>query len=565
MAALRTIQASAKSLGKLQSETATGLRVAEASHNAAYWTISVGMKSTVKTMSAVQDALGLSAAVADVTYSALEQTAEVLSQIRDRVIMASTDGVDHRAIQQEIAKLASQTLSIAESSTFGGVNWLITDIEDIYEGDPAARSKQILSSYTGSRDAPLVQHILFDLQSSSLFNSTGGGILEPDPRSPKSLGGIRHASLSSETGYGSSNSRQGSAARQDFMFTGPIDFSSGGSITFDVTVDKDNPSHDIDPPYGSGRTTTVTIDLSVVNAALGTGAGGVISDYGQYISVLSTALTGSGASATYVSAYPSGYVQDRIALLSNASTGYDGSQLSISNLVSDVGTGGLAEFGDVWGTRGNAMTLTFEPFKVHQDVVVTFEFRINGATSPFTIDRATVDSILGRDDGTVETAADMATLLESIIGQPGLEIGTSGNSVTINTDRDDRWAGNKSRLGFTSISVNIEPIPSIGIMDIDVEANPHMVPAYLSTVSAMLSRVIDGAAAVGALRNRIDSQMAYNALRSDAIGRGIGQLVDADMEKTAARLRAEEIRQQLAVHALSISNQSPNNILQLFG
>lgn len=565
MTALATLRSISSSLSKEQNIVATGFRVSAAWDNAAYWSISVGMRSTVRAISVVQDALGLSAAIADVAYSALDQTGEVLSRIRDRVVMAFTDGTDLRAIQQEIAQLAAQTRSIAESASFGGTNWLVTDIEDIFDGDPADRSTKLLSSYTGSRSGPSIQHILFDLRSSSLFNSTGGGILEPDPRSPKSLGGIRLPSVLTETGYGSSNSRQGTAARRDFMFTGPMDFSSGGSITFDVTVDKDNPSHDIDPPYGSGRTTTITIDLSVVNAALGTGAGGIVSDYGQYISVLSTALAGSGASVSYVADYPSGYVQDRIALFSNASTGYDGSQLSISNLVSDVGTGGLAEFGDVWGTRGNAMTLTFAPFKVYQDVVVTFDFRINGAATPFTIDRATVDSVLGRDDGRVETAGEMAALLEAVIGQPGLEIGVSGNSVTINTDRADRWAGSKSRLGFSSISVNIEPIPSIGIMDVDVEANPDMIPVYLASVDAMLSRVIDGAAKVGALRKRIDLQTTYNSLRSDAIERGIGQLVDADMAKASVRLQALKVQQQIAISALGIANGKPQAVLQLFG
>jgi flagellin len=46
--------------------------------------------------------------------------------------------------------------------------------------------------------------------------------------------------------------------------------------------------------------------------------------------------------------------------------------------------------------------------------------------------------------------------------------------------------------------------------------------------------------------------------------RGIGQLVDADMEKTAAKLSAEQVRKQLAIQALSISNSRPQMILQLF-
>ncbi len=158
----------------------------------------------------------------------------------------------------------------------------------------------------------------------------------------------------------------------------------------------------------------------------------------------------------------------------------------------------------------------------------------------------------------------MAMLLEAVIGQPGLEIEAAGNSVTINTDRADRWVGNKSRLGFTSISVNIEPIPSIGLMDVDVEADPDMIPVFLASVEAMLSRITDRAARLGALRNRIDLQPTYNSLRSDAIERGIGQFTDADMEAALVRLQALKVQQQLAISTLGIANGEPQIVLQLF-
>lgn len=178
------------------------------------------------------------------------------------------------------------------------------------------------------------------------------------------------------------------------MFTGPVDFSSGGAITFDVTVDKDNPAHEIDPPYSGGTTTAVRIDLAVVDAPLGTAAGGIVSTYGQYISVLATARAGSGATASYVAAYPSGCVQHQIALVSTGASSHDGSQLSITNFASVMDPRGLPGFGDVWGSRGNAMSLTFSPSKVYHDVVVIFDFRINSDIVNYAFDRKKVDSVL---------------------------------------------------------------------------------------------------------------------------------------------------------------------------
>jgi flagellin len=50
----------------------------------------------------------------------------------------------------------------------------------------------------------------------------------------------------------------------------------------------------------------------------------------------------------------------------------------------------------------------------------------------------------------------------------------------------------------------------------------------------------------------------------DAIGRGIGQLVDADMNEESTKLQALQVKQQLGVQALSIANSSSQTILQLF-
>jgi flagellin len=50
----------------------------------------------------------------------------------------------------------------------------------------------------------------------------------------------------------------------------------------------------------------------------------------------------------------------------------------------------------------------------------------------------------------------------------------------------------------------------------------------------------------------------------DAIGRGVGQLVDADMNAESTRLQAQQVQQQLGIQALSIANSNSQNILSLF-
>ena len=50
----------------------------------------------------------------------------------------------------------------------------------------------------------------------------------------------------------------------------------------------------------------------------------------------------------------------------------------------------------------------------------------------------------------------------------------------------------------------------------------------------------------------------------DAIDRGVGQLVDADMNEESTRLQALQVQQQLGIQALRIANSSSQSILSLF-
>ena len=50
----------------------------------------------------------------------------------------------------------------------------------------------------------------------------------------------------------------------------------------------------------------------------------------------------------------------------------------------------------------------------------------------------------------------------------------------------------------------------------------------------------------------------------DSIDRGVGQLVDADMNKESTRLQALQVQQQLGIQALSIANSGSQSILSLF-
>jgi flagellin len=83
-------------------------------------------------------------------------------------------------------------------------------------------------------------------------------------------------------------------------------------------------------------------------------------------------------------------------------------------------------------------------------------------------------------------------------------------------------------------------------------------------VDAAISQMTDAATGLGAAKSRLNLQKDFVSSLMDAIDTGIGQLVDADMNEESTRLQALQVRSQLGVQALSIANQSAQQILQLF-
>lgn len=83
-------------------------------------------------------------------------------------------------------------------------------------------------------------------------------------------------------------------------------------------------------------------------------------------------------------------------------------------------------------------------------------------------------------------------------------------------------------------------------------------------VDAVLNQLTDSASYLGSIKKRVDIQNDFVTALSDAITRGVGQLVDANMEEESTKLQALQVQQQLGIQALSIANSSTQNILSLF-
>ncbi|ACP24082.1 MULTISPECIES: flagellin [Sinorhizobium] len=123
-AALQTLRSISSSMEDTQNRISTGMRVGSASDNAAYWSIATTMRSDNAALSSVTDALGMGAAKVDTAYAGMEAAIDVVKEIKAKIVAATEEGVDGAKVQEEIDQLQDQLLSIAESASFNGENWI---------------------------------------------------------------------------------------------------------------------------------------------------------------------------------------------------------------------------------------------------------------------------------------------------------------------------------------------------------------------------------------------------------------------------------------------------------
>jgi flagellin len=98
----------------------------------------------------------------------------------------------------------------------------------------------------------------------------------------------------------------------------------------------------------------------------------------------------------------------------------------------------------------------------------------------------------------------------------------------------------------------------------DSTADQTTLDGYITQLTTAINSVSSAAADLGAVKNRISTNTEFVKTLMDSVDRGVGQLVDADMNAESTRLQALQTQQQLGVQALSIANQNSQSILSLF-
>lgn len=122
-------------------------------------------------------------------------------------------------------------------------------------------------------------------------------------------------------------------------------------------------------------------------------------------------------------------------------------------------------------------------------------------------------------------------------------------------DEEDTTANSGATYSILTLDISV-----ISDTDDDLEDLEQMIGWVDDGISSMTT----AASNLGAVKQRTSMQKEFISSLMDAILRGVGTLVDADMNEESTRLQALQVQQQLGIQSLSIANQNSQQIMSLF-
>jgi flagellin len=247
----------------------------------------------------------------------------------------------------------------------------------------------------------------------------------------------------------------------------------------------------------------------------------------------------------------------------------------------------LSTVKDALGLGAATLDVAYTGMKTAIDVTKEIKNKLVAARQPG-IDRAKVQSEITELQNQLKSVADSSVFsgenwLSVDSGAAGYNatktmiasFSRSGGSVSVGTisvdvdgaklfDADDQSGlldtEDTTANGSVDYSVSTLNISTITDTDDDLEDLEQMIGFVDEAISGMTT----AASNLGAIKQRTTLQSEFVSALMTAIDRGVGALVDADMNEESTRLQALQVQQQLGIQALSIANQNSQSILSLF-
>ena len=179
-----------------------------------------------------------------------------------------------------------------------------------------------------------------------------------------------------------------------------------------------------------------------------------------------------------------------------------------------------------------------------KSVVGGFNRDVNGLVSITTLDVSVTSlTLIGAKN---ESLGILTKDIDANVLDPDATTSTARNYYLIDTGSTTGTAASGTAIALTSTTSDAEVDDMIRVVD------------------SMLSQMTDAASNLGAINKRVSMQEDFVANLMDSIDKGVGRLVDADMNEESTRLKALQTQQQLGIQSLSIANTNSQNILSLF-
>ena len=137
-----------------------------------------------------------------------------------------------------------------------------------------------------------------------------------------------------------------------------------------------------------------------------------------------------------------------------------------------------------------------------------------------------------------------------------IENGGDSVSALANADGSSTIAVAAEDFSLTGTKVTISATSSFATAGA-ADTIASQIGTSLDNISASLARLGTGS-------KSLEIHKTFVGKLSDALTKGIGNLVDADLAQESARLQALQVKQQLGIQALSIANSAPSTILGYF-
>ncbi|WP_075216160.1 flagellin [Mongoliimonas terrestris] len=249
----------------------------------------------------------------------------------------------------------------------------------------------------------------------------------------------------------------------------------------------------------------------------------------------------------------------------------------------------LGAIKDALGLGGATVDVQYTALNATVDIVKEIKAKLVAAAQPG-IDRSKIQADITQLQGQLSTIATSAMFN----GQNWLSVDSSAAGYSANKQVLSSFIRTSTgAVSVQTITVDITDVSlydasvtpgADGILDKDVTVGGTTVSMATINITALTDSAADmttlaettsivelqlgaitaAATQLGSAKKRIQLQQTFVKALMDAFDRGIGQLVDADLDAESTRLKAIQVQQQLGVQALQIANGNSQNILALF-